>query len=138
MVLTAADATAELTNITTIEELRALIGRLDIYSAGSTTVFYSGALGGDIQAFEATRTLVTQGADIRVLEKTEARKFLDLDSNEALTQKLEALFQSDPKRNGSAAYEFLNGTIDANGNRTPNGIWDDVSRRFAAETTGDV
>ncbi len=39
---------------------------------------------------------------------------------------------------GIDAFKFLNGDIAPDGQRIPNGIWDEVSRRFASEAVGEV
>ena len=53
-------------------------------------------------------------------------------------QKLQELFEENPSVRGTSAFNFLNGDIAPDGQRIPNGIWDEVSRRFATEAVGEV
>jgi Ca2+-binding RTX toxin-like protein len=64
--------------------------------------------------------------------------FLDLKVNRELAQKIEDLFGEDVTNPSSSAYKFLNGSTTPDGQRIPNGIWDEISRRFAAEASGPV
>ncbi len=69
MGLTAAQATAELANVTNKEQLRALINRLDTSAPGSTTVLYSGMMqyqGKDtLNNSTIIQGMLNNGADIR-------------------------------------------------------------------------
>lgn len=81
MTLTAAQAINLLDTIHTEEELRSLIRRFDTTTHGTTTVVYTGPL-------NAAHTMeyiseFKKHPDLRVLDNTEAGKFLDL-SEEAL------------------------------------------------------
>ncbi len=88
MALTAEQATAQLPDITTPEQLRALIAQLDVSRPpGGVTAFYSGGDAGRI-----ARTLFAQGSDIRIIDDTEASKFLDVEANTDLALKIEQLF----------------------------------------------
>ncbi|WP_459873704.1 hypothetical protein, partial [Endothiovibrio diazotrophicus] len=139
MGLTAEQAISRLGDVGSIEELRSLISQLDLSSSGSTTVLYSGTLQGGESARDAVLVLESVGSDIRIIDNTEAAAFLDYDENTIFADKLEELFGSRPETYGSSANQFLYGVHDVNGNRTnANGVWDDVSRRFAESTTGDV
>ncbi len=138
MPLTAAQASNLLADVSTPEQLRALIAQIDIFDSGTTTVFFSGELPNGGTARAVAEELARQDPNVRILNETEAARFLDLRTNSALRARMEVLIGGDPTVPGTSSYNFLNGTSDANGTRTPDGIWDDVSRRFAAETTGDV
>ena len=115
MGLTAAQATAELANVTNKEQLRALINRLDTSAPGSTTVLYSGMMqyqGKDtLNNSTIIQGMLNEGADIRVIGNTEAVKFLNVDpespsKNEALIKKLQALFGDDGAEVGKHANRF--------------------------------
>lgn len=138
MGLTAAEATARLDDINSIDQLIALIDQVDISAGGNETLLFSGTstLG---RSYGAIAEVVEQSSDgVRSMRETELIKFLDLSSNEKLSDVIAALFESDPGSEGSLANQFLNGSIDHNGDRIPDGIWDQVSRRFARETRGAV
>ena len=138
MSITAAPANAQLVGITTLEELRALISQLDISSAGTTTVLYSGGVPGGGGARDAALAIAAQDSTVRIIDSTEAAKFLDWENNDLLRQKLVQLFGSNPDR-GTPANAFLFGTYDASGVRiTADGAWDGVSARFVAEAGGEV
>jgi hypothetical protein len=115
MALTAAEANALLANVTTADELRALIAQVDISASGSTTVLYSGGVPGGEAAIDVVRSMWDQGADVRIIDNTEAAKFLDYDGNPTLADKLEQIFDSHPADRGAAANRFLFGTYDAAG-----------------------
>ena len=139
MAYTMEQANALLANIQTEAELRALVSQLDITSTGKVTVLYSGMVADTIYSGSLIQSMVTNGEDIRVLDMTEASKFLDWKNNDAFADALERVFDgARPGDVGSTANQFLQGGVDANGIRIPNGAWDDVSKRFVAATTGDI
>ncbi|GAB6142171.1 hypothetical protein JCM14076_29000 [Methylosoma difficile] len=139
MALTVEQANARLNSITTPDGLRNLISELDVTGHGSTTLLYSNSLSGDVEARTLANQLADQNADIRIVDNTEAAKFLDYDKNSALASKLEELFGEDFKARGSEGNKFLFGTYDASGTRiTSDGAWDTVSKNFAQLATGDV
>ncbi|MEW8030130.1 MAG: hypothetical protein AB2806_20640, partial [Candidatus Thiodiazotropha sp.] len=139
MAITAAEAISRLADIDTVEALRALIGELDVTATGDVTMLYSG--GGSRSIVD---TLVEQGENLRTIGETQAARFLNLESNNALSLKLIELFGSDPLDIGSTANQFLYGNAEyidgerTSGTRQPNGAWDIVSRNFIEETTGEV
>lgn len=53
-----------------------LVAHVSTYATGSVTVFYGGKIDG-IDAGEAVQAMLRDGADIRVLDKTEAFSFLN-------------------------------------------------------------
>lgn len=126
-------ANASLSQITTAEELRALLKDIDISSPGSTTVLYSGFVNGVHSSVVIDE--LKSNKDIRLIDKTVAAKFLS--ENEELKDALFRIFQSDPDEIGSPANQFLYGQ-QIDGVRQPNGAWDIISKRFAEEASGDV
>ncbi|MFN9623993.1 MAG: hypothetical protein ACK587_14370, partial [Cyanobacteriota bacterium] len=146
MGLTKAQATARLQEITTADQLRKLIRELDTTGTGTTTLLWSGAAGEHeietktrIHAQDIAEGLQQSDSRIRTFATTEAGKFLNLDRtskdfNQHLDGKLKSLFGSD-----QAVKEFLYGSSDPNTKkRIPNGVWDDVSKKFISEAKGDV
>jgi Ca2+-binding RTX toxin-like protein len=140
MSITAETANELLSGIDTAEKLRDLISQLDVTGSGDVTVLYSG---GD--SWEIVSTLVDQGENIRIVDRTEAADFLDIDTNDALLEKLDDIFPgSDPEERGSAANRFLFGDAEYEngervpGTRQPNAAWDIVSQNFVEATSGEV
>jgi RTX calcium-binding nonapeptide repeat (4 copies) len=147
MGLTRAQAIDRLDKITTADQLRELIQQLDTKGSPGTTIFWSGSAGeygegrkNKISARELAESLQKGNSGFRTLETTEAGKFLNFsrDSqffNQQLDNKLKNIFNN----NQQLIDDFLYGTIDPQTkHRRPTGIWDDVSRKFAEETKGDV
>lgn len=140
MPLNAADANAQLASITTLEQLRDLVNQPDI-TAGSTTLLYSGGMPGGGDSNSAAKALALAQPGLRVIDDTQAAKFLDVFSataNTALINRCVELGFGNPKTPGTPANQFLFGTVDGHGNRVPNGAWGSVSGRFAAATSGEV
>ena len=138
MGLNSAGAIEELSNVTSVAELRELIGRIDARSPGNVTVFYSGESPDNVPYWETAASLAGDGSDVRIVHDTEISKFLDLEANPELVEKLQELFEGNPSVRGTSAFKFLNGDIGPDGTRIPNGIWDEVSTRFASEAVGEV
>ena len=121
MTLTAEEATALLDEITTREELLALINNLDIQASGEVTILYSGKTGittsssaHDIWSSDVVRGMASLDENIRVINETEAAQFLNINSeseskNEALIDALERIFGDTPDVNTSQSYQFLYG-----------------------------
>lgn len=63
----------------TAESLSNLVSHLDVAANGAVTVFYGGKLNGQ-NAVDIVDGLVRQGADIRVLDKTQVYSFLVSDT----------------------------------------------------------
>ncbi len=136
MARTAAEAKSLLANVESVEDLRKLILEIDASSTGNPTVLFSGRASSGSSYGAAAQALGDQhGA--RIIQESEVAKFLDFESNSLLVSKLEELVGGDPSEADSSAYRFLNGDV-VDGKRVPNGIWDDVSARFARETAGEV
>ena len=137
----------------TKEDLQALIDNLNTSTHGSTTVLYSGSFNGksDNDAVHTTDaiTQLKKDPNLRILDNTEAFKFLDVmpdksgnTNNLKLYEKLEELFGDYPDYNPalvtqSQANQFLFGT-DASGKRVADGAFDIVSKNFVDGATGDV
>jgi Ca2+-binding RTX toxin-like protein len=87
--------------------------------------------------------MLHNGDDIRVIDTTEAARFLNVDPttpnwNKPLYQKLEQIIGGKPDKWGTPANQFLFGEKAADGTRLPNGAWDTISARFVNETVGEV
>ena len=127
-----------LAKVNTEGELRSLIEQLDVEVTGRVTLLYSGPIGGGASAADVVEAMVAQNEEVRVIDKTEAARFLDIDRNEVLEDTLRRIFADDPLEKGSRANQFLFGATDADGRRIANGAWDIVSEQFVSATTGDV
>ncbi|MCW9079600.1 MAG: hypothetical protein OQK74_10575, partial [Gammaproteobacteria bacterium] len=127
-----------LDGISSVEELRDLISQIDITASGSVTVFYSGDAPDGQNFGDLARDLATDQSDLRIIDHTQIADFLDVDTNTELKAALERIVGGNPLEAGTPSHQFMNGIEDANGKRIANGIWDDVSERFAQETVGEV
>ncbi|ALR01933.1 hypothetical protein [Xylella fastidiosa] len=78
MSLTVEQANALLGSITTQEQLRDLINQLDIHSSGSITVLYSGDTANGVSNSQILQGMLHNGDAIRVIDTTEAAKFLNI------------------------------------------------------------
>ncbi|MGJ0492640.1 IncP plasmid survival protein KfrC family protein [Methylobacter sp.] len=141
MSYTMAQANALLDSIQTEAELRALVSQLDVNAQGKITILYSGSVG-NVYSGDVIKTMLANGEDIRVLDKTEASKFLDIfneqNPNQKLIDTLERVFGDRPFTVGSLSNQFLFGSISSDGSRISNGAWDDISSRFVAATESDI
>jgi hypothetical protein len=139
MSITAEQANLRLNSIHTIEQLNELINNLDVSGTSGMTMLFSGAGARDIAQ---SLSLVAPGEGLRLIGDTEAAEFLQ--DNELLNIKLFEIFDQDPTVIGTTAYQYLNGTaeyidgVQVSNTRQPNGAWDNVSRRFVEEATGEV
>ena len=143
MALTAQQANQALAKVTTVDQLRSIINQLSIEASGKTTVLYSGVTANGVDNSSLIQGMLRNGDDIRVIDNTEAAKFLQLNDklpgyNQALADKLTSLFGDDGSKRGEPANKFLFAEVDANGTRIPNGAWDNVSGRFVDATVGEV
>jgi hypothetical protein len=86
MVFTSNQAIQQLLNnpsaYSTKESLLGLVNQLSVEASGKVTVLYSGSIGKDpfnnsISAGTVVEYIANKGADIRVIDKTEAAKFLN-------------------------------------------------------------
>ena len=134
-----------LPSVSSESELRELISRIDHSSEGLTTLLYSGNVGyvgdgvdgRDLSSWQVAKGVSASSVGVRVVDGSEVAKFLDLYSNTALVECLERIFGEDPTIRGTASNSFLYGSR-VDGIRQPNGIWDEVSRRFVNEARGEV
>lgn len=119
-------------------KLRQIIENLDVSTHGNTTVLYSGPIEPGARGTGELVKEFKNNANIRLLDNTEAYKFLNLetDGNKNLKNALQSIFGDDPISPGSKANQFLygNNTIP----RTANGAWDIISRNFAKGASGNV
>lgn len=142
MDISLAEANALLREAKSEEDLRQIVGRLDVSADGKLTIFYSGKAAEEVWSTDVINGLLKSGEDIRVLDKTQAFRFLDIYSsdraNQHLFDALERIYGTNPRDPGTSANQFLFGTIDQDGRRVPNGAWDIVSAKFASATIGEV
>lgn len=116
----------------TEESLLGLVNQLSVEATGKVTVLYSGSLGQDafgksVSAGAVVENLVERGADIRVIDKTEAAKFI---KSRDFEQAVERVTGSSIETPNSAANDFL---YNAKG-----GAWAKASENFIKATSGEV
>ena len=142
MDISSAEANALLTEAKSEDDLREIVGRLDVSADGKLTILYSGKAAEEVWSTDVINGLLKSGEDIRVLDKTEAFRFLDIYSpdraNHHLFDTLERIYGTSPRDPGTSANQFLFGAMDQDGKRVPNGAWDVVSAKFASATVGEV
>ena len=142
MDISSAEANALLTEAKSEEDLREIVGRLDVSADGKLTILYSGKAAEEVWSTDVINGLLKSGEDIRVLDKTEAFRFLDIYSpdraNHHLFDTLERIYGTSPRDPGTSANQFLFGAMHQDGKRVPNGAWDVVSAKFASATIGEV
>jgi hypothetical protein len=103
MALTMAQANQILATISTEAELRNLIAQLDVGGAtGKATILYSGTDNG-VYSGDLVKAAYENGADIRVLDNTEASRFLSLEFNSQLAPELERIFGTRANQPGTSA-----------------------------------
>ena len=135
--LTLEQANARLSTVETKADLINIFQEISIESRGSIegakTVLYSGMDGAKI-------ALLTSDPNIRILDKTDAAKFLDIKLNEdfvyALTKVFEKdnpdfIFEKEIKNRNSALNKFLYSTEEGS-------AWNTISKRFVTATEGEV
>lgn len=79
--------------------LRNLINQLDVSASGSVTVLYGGNVGNNIGARAIIDGMLANGDDIRVIDTTEAAKFLNIalaspSRNDVLINTLKRVFDT--------------------------------------------
>ncbi len=115
MSLKVAQANALLDSAKSEADLRNIIAQLDTSTPGTTTVLYSGSLNGK-SGNDAVHTMAAiaelkKDPNLRILDNTEAFKFMDVMDERSLTYNaklydaLERVFGSDPRdwRNNTTA-----------------------------------
>ena len=142
MSLSSKQASSRLDQVKTPKQLRKILFDLDLGSEGTVTMLYSGTIislspnGSDsITARLLSEAISESSEEIRIIDKTEAAKFLNIspnspNQNKALIETLIRLFGDNPNRFGTESHQFLYGQF-IDGKRIPNGVWDSISYRFA-------
>lgn len=136
MILTYDEAIAELAKLTssgnyTVRDLMALGSRVTVATAsnmtqGSVTLFYSGPVNG-VGSGTLIDNMMQKGADIRVIDKTQAGVFLKSEEfDRAFTRLTKAMTPAEAKAAGNLLFDAKTGP------------WAEASRRFAADTVGEV
>lgn len=135
-ILTYDEAIVELTKLTssgkyTVTDLINLGSRVSVDVAqgmtqGSVTLLYSGTVNG-VGSGTLIDDMMKQGADIRVIDKTQAGAFLkSREFNAAFETLTDAMSEVEKKAAGDLLYDARKGP------------WAEASRRFAADTVGEV
>jgi hypothetical protein len=119
-------------NYTTPEQLRALAAEVNADAPGKLTILYSGEVAKGVYSNDIIEGMVAAGEDVRVINKSEAAKFL----------------QSNAFKNATAdAFGITVKDLDDRDYRGPakdwlynakEGPWADASGRFADTTVGEV
>jgi len=137
------EALAELDFVQTPEQFSALVDQLSVTAQGAVTVLYSGGYlfpkddkEGFMSGTSIIAAMVENGDDVRVVDKSDAGRFLNSKRNPKLIGALTRIF-NEPLVKGGKAQLFMNGHI-INGKRQRDGIWDRVSEKFVRDTTGHV
>ena len=113
----------------TPQQLRALANEVSAYAPGSVTVLYSGELPDGTKAGTLVKTMAAENPDLRIISNTVRADFLnDIRFQNAIADTFDCTVR-DIKTRGTAANTFMEAT---------DGLWGDLSARFAAETTGEV
>ena len=146
MAITAEAAIARLVDVSTVDQLTALIDEIDLGTFGGRTMLFSGESTGNtgpgrpvVKSYQVARSLASVHSELLFLSELQVGRFLEINRespavNKLLVQKLDELFGGDE----SQILSYLYGSRDADGNRIANGIWDRVSSRFAAAASGEV
>ena len=134
--ITLEQANARLAGVESKADLIEILNEISVESRGSVdgakTVLYSGMNRAKID-------LLTSDSNIRILDKTDASKFLNTD-NEDFADALTRVFKKDNpdfkfykamKDQNSALNKFLYSAEDG-------GAWNTISKRFVADTIGEV
>jgi len=118
-------------------ELLRILGGTSVEQAdghvAGVTVLYSGSLDGGLSAHDSAVRIATDNpAGVAIVDNTHAGKFT---SQPAFTDALARIFGN---ANSDAAKAFQFGERLPSGDRVSNGIWDDISERFASIAHGEV
>ncbi len=117
----------------TPESLRALAAQVDADASGTVTVLYGGHVAKDIHSTEVIKGMIAAGEDVRVIDKSQAARFLQSDDFYHAVAETYGLPDFQSLTNGSyrgPATDWL-----YNGKSGP---WADASGRFADATKGEV
>lgn len=146
MAISIQEALLHLPSVKTTDELTRLLCDIDPGPRGRTTILYSGGLinsssgsGANITSADLARQIASETKGIDIIDNTPIGPFMNTNresdtANKQLIAKLDELFLGD--RAKIAAY--LYGSRDANGIRTANGLWDQLSASFVARAQGAV
>ena len=120
----------------TIESLRKLLSQVDMGGGGDVTIFYSGSYEG-ISAQSIVKSMSDNGDSIRIIDNTQVAKLINrpefinaVGRAFGVTSEIEIDIAYNDRTTPSLLNQFF---FDAE-----NGLWADASRRFAAETVGEV
>ena len=90
-----------------LDQLKGLVAQTDIFASGSVTVFYGRTISG-VGVGDAIESLMGQRHDVRVLDKTEAFKFLNSDDFKAAVAKAYGIELAELKANLSDTAKSAN------------------------------
>jgi hypothetical protein len=117
---------------TTPEKIRALAVRVNADAAGRLTVLYSGGVGKGAWSNDIIKGMVAAGEDVRVINKSEAAKFMESRD----------FYSAVAKAHGIPAEPLIAGTYRGPASNwlyhPTQGPWADASARFADLTKGEV
>ncbi len=117
---------------TTPDQLRTLAARVNADAMGRLTVLYSGGVGKGAWSTDVIEGMTAAGEDVRVINKSEAAKFMTSEAfNRAIAKSHGILLsQLEDKNYRGPAKEWLH--------HPTQGPWADASARFAELTKGEV
>lgn len=121
----------------TPQALTNLAKQVSIEAEGAVTVLYGGKLPDGSSAGDAITSMVRNGEDIRVIDKSAAGRFLSSDEFKTAAAKASGL-------SGADVAKFVEGTYSGTATNwlfstdTTTSPWADASKRFAQATTGEV
>lgn len=117
---------------TTPEQMRALAIRVNADATGRLTVLYSGGIGKGVWSNDIIQGMVASGEDVRVINKSEAAKFMESKD----------FYSAVAKAHGIPAEPLIAGTYRGPASdwlyHPTQGPWADASARFAESTVGEV
>lgn len=121
------------------KEIRDLVNRVDIRNAGRITMLYSGYLplkeGGAISANLMVETMFSNGDNIRIIADTQAARLI------VTTEFQKAAGQcfgiTDPMEL-ALELESMESDINKFFYDTKNSLWSDLTKRFVAESNGEI
>ena len=138
--LTLEQANELLKTANTKQDIINVLNKLDLSAHGSKTILYSGIQ--DMDGFKDYLKKTNQYNNVRMIDKTSVGEFLDINKNTNLKMALKRVFgKGNPEfdvikeygKRGSEVNKFF---YDAG--KKDSGLWDIASKRFVAETKGEV
>jgi hypothetical protein len=118
---------------TTPDQIRTLAARVDANATGRLTVLYSGGVGKGVWSTDVVEGMKAAGEDVRIIDKSEAAKFMKSEDFYRAVAKAHGLPDSRQLENGKyrgPASDWLY--------HPTQGPWADASARFADLTKGEV